>query len=123
MSEHDLFSWGAMLVMEELINYNLRELDNDPVLLAAAHNCYYEAVDIVFQCEDLRPYGSGFLPDILKAVWAATSDTHTDTTMEEILKDYEKDVEGADYIGEALRMKQYLRGLTQVSTREIRDAD
>lgn len=113
-----------MLVVERLINYNLRELDNDTVLLAAAHDCYYEAVDIAFQCEDLRPYGSGFLPNILKAVWAATSDTRTDTMMEEILKDCEKGVEGADYMGEALKTKQYLpMGSIQVSTREVGDAD
>lgn len=100
-----LFFWGPMLALEVVINNVLRSFNPDPAPLAAAQDCYYETLGLAEHCDCFRPYGSGFIPDALKPAWAITSDTHTDTAMETILKDYEKDVEGADYMSEALRLR------------------
>lgn len=108
-----LFAWGTMLGLEAVIGNVLRNFDSGVFLQEAARDCYHETLDLARQSADIRPIGAGFLPDVLKAVWAGTSDIHNDEEMERIMKDYETDVQGADFINEALDTKGRLEKLAK----------
>ena len=104
----DLFSWATILTLEALINRVLRIFEPvpDPLLWEEAINCYHEALEMVQECNVFRPYGSGFVPDALKAVLASASNIVDDTEMKALLAGYEQDVVGADYIGEYEDLKR-----------------
>ena len=113
-----LFAWSTMLSFGAVINYVLRYFESDSDLWPAAIEYYNEMLELSGQCERFRPFGAGFMPEGMKAVWAATSDIHSDGRMESLLRDYETDVKGANYVDEAKQMKQRLHRVVDRSSRE-----
>lgn len=110
------FSYALMLGLEAVVNNVLRHSvpDNEDNsgnsdLLAEAWDCYQETIDVAEQGAFCRPFGSVSLPDAIKVVWGATMDVHDDTTLESMLRDFEKDLQGADYVAEALVIRDRLQ--------------
>lgn len=114
-----LLSWGTILGFQAIISRVLRGFDDDPDLVADACDCYNEALDMALQCDQFRPFGSGFLPEMLKAVWAGTSDLMGGVEIEELLADWENDVEGADHIGDAMYIKARLQRACQAQRNSL----
>lgn len=114
-----LLAFAALLGLEAIINHVLRHLaasDGNGVeerLVTEARVCLDDVIQLAGQGNHLRPFGSSFLPDMLNAVWGATMDVVEDETgtMESILRDYDKDLEGADYIAEAKYVQRRLQML------------
>lgn len=120
-----LFSWGAILGFGSMVNHVLRSyVDDDSQLIITACDYYNEALDVAAQSSKFRPYGSGFVPDVLKAVWAGTADLMGGSEIEEIFKEYGNDVEGADHLGDAMYIKRRLElaGLRQYQSPDSRDS-
>lgn len=114
-----MLAFAALLGLEAIINHVLRHLsvsDANGVgerLMTEARVCLDDVIQLADQGNCLRPFGSSFLPDMLNAVWGATMDAVEDETetMEAILRDYDQDLAGADYIAEAKCVQRRLQML------------
>ncbi|KAF4988689.1 hypothetical protein FDECE_14962 [Fusarium decemcellulare] len=110
------FAYSTMIALGSMLNHVLRIFYDDPDLLAESHDYVDEAISLTDQCASSRPHGASFIPDFLKMVWATITDSYRSTEIEVILWDYQHDVEGADYLEEALTLKRRLYRLAKRET-------
>ncbi|KAG7431992.1 hypothetical protein Forpi1262_v005752 [Fusarium oxysporum f. sp. raphani] len=101
-------AYGILLAMTAVIGHTLRIWDTDLTLVGNSHDCVDECIALVEQCESARPYGANFVPDFLTMVWAAATDGYRNDEMAEYLVDYEKDSIGADFMGQAMSIRERL---------------
>ncbi|KAG9503739.1 hypothetical protein J7337_003694 [Fusarium musae] len=111
-------AYGILLAMTAVIGYTLRIWDTDLTLVGNSHDCVDECIALVEQCESARPYGANFVPDFLTMVWAATADGYRNDEMAEYLVDYEKDSIGADFMGQAMSIRERLFAMEARETAE-----
>lgn len=110
------FAWGLLLGLGSILNHVLRIFDHDLDLLMESHQYVDEAIVLTEQTAPSRPNGAAFTPDYLKMVWASITDSYRSAEIEAILLDYENDVEGAEYLEEALAMKRRLYRMARRET-------
>ncbi|KAI8654665.1 Zn(2)-C6 fungal-type domain-containing protein [Fusarium keratoplasticum] len=110
------FAWGLLLGLGSILNHVLRIFDHDLDLLTESHQYVDEAIVLTEQTAPSRPNGAAFTPDYLKMVWASITDSYRSAEIEAILLDYENDVEGAEYLEEALAMKRRLYRMARRET-------
>ncbi|KAM0438617.1 hypothetical protein ACHAPT_001369 [Fusarium lateritium] len=110
------FAWGLLLGLGSILNHVLRIFDHDLDLVAESHQYVDEAILLTEQTAPSRPNGAAFTPDYLKMVWASITDSYRSAEVEAILLDYENDVQGAEYLEEALAMKRRLYRMAKRET-------
>ncbi|KAF5554192.1 hypothetical protein FNAPI_6527 [Fusarium napiforme] len=115
-------AYGILLAMTAVIGHTLRIWDTDLKLVGNSHDCVDECIALVEQCESARPYGANFVPDFLTMVWAATTDGYRNDEMAEYLVDYEKDSIGADFMGQAMSIRERLFAMEARETAEEAEA-
>ncbi|KAF5249724.1 hypothetical protein FANTH_5032 [Fusarium anthophilum] len=111
-------AYGILLAMTAVIGQTLRIWDTDLTLVGNSHDCVDECIALVEQCESARPYGANFVPDFLTMVWAATTDGYRNDEMAEYLVEYEKDSIGADFMGQAMSIRERLFAMEARETAE-----
>ncbi|KAF4446299.1 hypothetical protein F53441_10049 [Fusarium austroafricanum] len=111
-------AYGIMLSMTAVLSHTLQIWDNNVNLVQELHNCVDASIVLVQECESARPYGAIFVPDFLMMVWAAATDGYRNDELTDILMDYEKDAVGADYMGQALSVRERLFAMELRETAE-----
>ncbi|KAF5611630.1 uncharacterized protein FSUBG_2067 [Fusarium subglutinans] len=111
-------AYGILLAMTAVIGHTLRIWDTDLTLVGNSHDCVDECIALVEQCESARPYGASFVPDFLTMVWAASTDSYRNDEMAEYLVDYENDSVGADFMGQAMSIRERLFAMEARETAE-----
>ncbi|KAI7771787.1 hypothetical protein LZL87_006063 [Fusarium oxysporum] len=111
-------AYGILLAMTAVIGHTLRIWDTDLTLVGNSQDCVDECIGLVEQCESARPYGANFVPDFLTMVWAAATDGYRNDEMAEYLIDYEKDSIGADFMGQAMSIRERLFAMEARETAE-----
>ncbi|RGP80513.1 hypothetical protein FLONG3_1347 [Fusarium longipes] len=116
-------AYSILLAMTAVINHTLQIWDKDISLVGDLHDCVDESISLVQQCEGARPYGAIFVPDFLTMVYAAATDGYRNDEMMGILLDYENDCIGADFLGQALSIRERLYTMEIRETAEIKRLD
>jgi hypothetical protein len=111
------FAYAILLAMTAVINHTLQIWDKSLGLVGDLHDCIDESIALAQQCETARPYGAMFVPEFLTMVFAAT-DGYRNDEMIGILLDYDNDCIGADYLGQALAVRERLYGMEMRETIE-----
>lgn len=106
---------AVMLGQEAMLGYVLRALyPSDPSFLDSAFEVHRATSMLAHQCESFRPYGSSFFPDALQIIWASLGDVPgAEAELEWYMLQYEKDVDGADYMGGAWELRRRLEDCTR----------
>ena len=107
------YALGVILALQALMGCVLRGLTTDSDLWAKSSAIYNEAVELGNQVKSFRPYGANFIPDVLRAVWAASWDLQPTAELEAVLREYETDAAAVDFLSEALVIRKRLQGLIQ----------
>ncbi|KAM5379348.1 hypothetical protein ACJZ2D_004046 [Fusarium nematophilum] len=111
------FAHGTLLGLGSILNHILRIFSSDPSLVEESHEYVDESIVLANECADVRPFGAAFVDDYLKMVLASISDSYRVDEVEAILVDYQKDVEGAEYLEEAMETRRRLQRLAKGEAR------
>jgi hypothetical protein len=104
---------GMMIFLGSGLNRAMQrfpDLNPDLDLAEDMHAMVDDAIQIAGLCADLRPFGSMFVPKILKVVWACLpdDDRYRRVEVEAWLRFFESDFEGADYVEAARGLRERL---------------
>jgi hypothetical protein len=93
--------YGWVLAIGSRINRILYKLDPNPQLLEELHEFCDEAITLAQNCNSTRPFGSQFVPKIMRIIYATTDEGYRRDDLEKLLSDYEDDFKGVQHITEA----------------------
>jgi len=104
---------GLMIFFGSGVNRALQRFshsDPDLDLAVDMHIMVDDAIEMAGLCTDLRPFGSMFVPKVLKVVWAGLPDDdgYRRVELETWLRFFECDFEGADYVDAARGVRERL---------------
>ena len=99
-------AYGLMIATCLMLNTILRASDPGNICFAEASVFLSnEIMKLAEPASRRRPLGSAYYPLALVSVWAATDDPWRQIEVEELLKDYESDMAGTNWVGSAMWLK------------------
>ncbi|KAH7137456.1 hypothetical protein B0J13DRAFT_479066 [Dactylonectria estremocensis] len=94
-------AYGGLLSQTALVSPVLEAFDVHSAYVSDSHQFCDEAVKIAHQCRYFRPCGAAWVPELLKLTWASLKDAYRHREIEELIAEYEEDVDGGNYLEEA----------------------
>ncbi|KFA52563.1 hypothetical protein S40293_07638 [Stachybotrys chartarum IBT 40293] len=93
--------YAVLLAVGSVLNRVLRVFAPPSELVIESHDFTDEAILLARQCTIHRPFGTAFVPEFFKAVWATSYDRHRCDELETLILEYQQDFPGTDYMAEA----------------------
>ncbi|KAF4971412.1 hypothetical protein FZEAL_9863 [Fusarium zealandicum] len=105
-------AFGGLSGIGAVLGRILYAFNTDQYYIDDSHDFIDGSIMIATRASAFRPCAAAWVPELLKTVWASIADSYRSDEVEEILREFEADTNGADYMGEARIMWKYEASLT-----------
>ncbi|KAF4470810.1 hypothetical protein FALBO_2279 [Fusarium albosuccineum] len=100
-----LSGYAGILSQAILVTPVLKAFGVHPSYVKDSHDFCDKTILLAKRCVVFRPYGTFWMPELLKLAWALVKDCYRHKEVKDLIAEYEKDTEGSNFMEEARDIK------------------
>ncbi|KAM5341529.1 hypothetical protein ACJ41O_014560 [Fusarium nematophilum] len=116
-------AYGGMLATGLVTARVLHAFRADSSCVEEVHDLCDDAILMAQRWDSFRPCAASWVPELLKIAWAAVANSYRRKEVEELIVEYEKDMEGANFLEQARDIRDRLDRLGRADEKKDASAE